>query len=223
MHQAYPIMMEVSGPTAMWTRPDTGDSPVSYPAPTYSAVRGIFSSILWGPAIEIIPIKVEICEPIEYHSYSTNYGGPLRSNIQIKNGNNYQMFATVLIDVCYRLYAEVVPYKDKARLPKNALAWDKQTSSPGHAYQSIFKRRLQQGAYYQVPCFGLKEFTVSYVGEFRDGTSVQTNLPDIHISSMLREVFNKGYDSSVSYSYDTNLVIQGGVLHYPTRGTAYDK
>jgi hypothetical protein len=25
--------MEIAGNTAMWTRPDTGDSPVSYPAP----------------------------------------------------------------------------------------------------------------------------------------------------------------------------------------------
>jgi len=43
----YPIMLEISGNTAMWTRPDTGDCPVSYPAPTYSAVKGIFESILW--------------------------------------------------------------------------------------------------------------------------------------------------------------------------------
>ncbi len=223
MYQAYPIMMEVSGPTAMWTRPDTGDSPVSYPAPTYSAVRGIFSSILWGPAIEIIPKKVEICAPIEYHSYVTNYGGPLRSNTQIKNGNNYQMFATVLIDVCYRVYADIVPFFHKERLPENALAWDKRTSSPGHAYQSIFLRRLQQGVYYQVPCLGLKEFTVSYVGEFRDGTKVQTELPDIPIPSMMREVFSKGYNSSVSYTYDQNLVIHNGILHYPTKETVYDQ
>jgi len=40
----YEVMLEISGPTAMWTRPDTGDAPVSYPAPTYSAVKGIFES-----------------------------------------------------------------------------------------------------------------------------------------------------------------------------------
>ena len=44
----YPVKMEIAGPTAMWTRPDTGDCPVSYPAPTCSAVRNIFQSILWG-------------------------------------------------------------------------------------------------------------------------------------------------------------------------------
>jgi CRISPR-associated protein Cas5d len=30
----------------MWTRPDTGSSPVSYVAPTFSAVKGIFESVL---------------------------------------------------------------------------------------------------------------------------------------------------------------------------------
>ena len=49
----YPVKMEIAGPTAMWTRPDTGDCPVSYPAPTFSAVRNIFQSILWGQAVEV--------------------------------------------------------------------------------------------------------------------------------------------------------------------------
>ena len=43
----YPIALEISGPTAMWTRPDTGDAPVSYPAPTFSATKVIFESIVW--------------------------------------------------------------------------------------------------------------------------------------------------------------------------------
>jgi CRISPR-associated protein Cas5d len=38
----YPVAFELSGPTAMWTRPDTGDAPVSYPAPTS------FESIVWA-------------------------------------------------------------------------------------------------------------------------------------------------------------------------------
>lgn len=50
----YPIQLEISGPTAMWTRPDTGSSPVSYVAPTFSAVKGIFEAILcWKSAIAL--------------------------------------------------------------------------------------------------------------------------------------------------------------------------
>ena len=43
----YEISCEISGPTAMWTRPDPGDVPVSYPAPTCGAVKGIFESVCW--------------------------------------------------------------------------------------------------------------------------------------------------------------------------------
>lgn len=50
----YEISCEISGPTAMWTRPDTGDVPVSYPVPTYAAVKGIFESIVWLKSAELI-------------------------------------------------------------------------------------------------------------------------------------------------------------------------
>jgi hypothetical protein len=35
MNEEYNICMEVSGKTAIWTRPDTGATPVSYPIPLY--------------------------------------------------------------------------------------------------------------------------------------------------------------------------------------------
>lgn len=215
---SYPVKMEIAGKTAMWTRPDTGDSPVSYPAPTYSAVKAIFESVLWGPDIEIIPTKVDLCSPVQYHSYHTNYGGPLRKAKAIKDGNSYQLYATVLIDVCYKLYAEVVINKNKDNLPEKAIEWDKRTTSPGHAYQSIFNRRLKRGQCYSIPTLGWKEFTPTYFGELRDTTQVQTDMPEIHIPSMLRQVFPKGYKSDVSYVYDTDVIIRNGTLEYPKRG-----
>jgi CRISPR-associated protein Cas5d len=210
--------MEIAGTTAQWTRPDTGDTPMSYPVPTYSAVKAIFESILWGPAIEIIPTKVELCMPVQYHSYATNYGGPLRSSSSLKKGNNYQMFATVLIDVCYRLYANVVPNKKKEKMPERALEWDRRTTAPGHAYQEMFNRRLERGQAYSIPTLGLKEFTPSYFGPFREETRVCREQPDILIPSMLRQVFSDGYNSKVSYTFDTNLVVHEGVLGYPQHG-----
>lgn len=211
---SYTIQIEVSGDTAMWTRPDTGDSPVSYPAPTYSAVKAIFESILWGPAIEVIPIKAEICTPIQFHTYYTNYGGPLRKDKNIKNGDSYQLCATVLVDVCYRLYAEVVPFRNKDKFPPKAKEWDRATTSPGHAYQAIFNRRLKQGQCYSMPSLGWREFTPSYFGVFRDTSHVVADLPQISIPSMLRQVFSKGYNSEVSYVFDTNVDIVNGVLLY---------
>lgn len=218
---SYPIEMEISGNTAMWTRPDTGDCPVSYPAPTYSAAKAIFESILWGPAVEIIPIKVEICTPIQYHAYVTNYGGPLRKNTAINEGNNYQLLATVLIDVCYKLYAEVRPNTEKSKLPQPAKQWDSKTTSPGHAYQAMFNRRLKRGQCYSIPALGWREFTPSYFGCLRSDTRVLSELAPVSIPSMLREVFPGGYQSAVSFVYDQDLVIWNGCLTYPAKGGSY--
>lgn len=217
-NKTYQVAMEIAGNTAIWTRPDSGDSPCSYPAPTFSAVRGMFESVLWGPAILVIPRKVELCAAPQFHSYVTNYGGPLRSTKAINNGNNYQLFATVLIDVCYRLYADVVPNPDKADMPETALLWDRKTTSPGHAYQEIFNRRLKRGQSYATLSLGWSEFTPSYFGPFREKTQVCTELPDILIPSMLRGVFQNGYSSDFKAVYDTNICIKNGVLVYPERG-----
>ncbi len=67
MMKPYPVQLEISGPTALWTRPDTGSSPVSYVAPTFSAVKGIFESVL-----RCAPFRPEtrVCE-IENHELPT--------------------------------------------------------------------------------------------------------------------------------------------------------
>jgi CRISPR-associated protein Cas5d len=222
MGYAYPIEMEISGNTAIWTRPDTGDCPVSYPAPTYSAVKGIFESILWGPAVMIVPTKVEICAPVKYHNYQTNYGGPLRKPGVITKGGGFQLLATVLIDVCYRLYAAVVPNPVKKKLPEQAKQWDEKTTSPGHAYQSIFYRRLKKGQCFTIPFLGWKEFGPDYFGIFRESTTIQTDI-NMDISSMLREVFSDGYASECAFTYDQNVKIKEGVMTFHRQGGQHAK
>lgn len=214
-HYRYPIAMEIAGATALWTRPDSGDAPVSYVAPTPSAVRGIFESILWGPNIRIVPTAVEICAPLQYHSYVTNYGGPLRAGKSIQKGNNYQLYATVLVDVCYRLYADVLPNCCKENLPEKALEWDRKTTSPGHAYQDIFNRRLKRGQSFSMPVLGWREFPSSYFGPFRPQTEICRDLSDITIPSMLREVFPDGYNSAFRAVYSQSLRIREGRLDFP--------
>jgi CRISPR-associated protein Cas5d len=209
-------MMEIAGDTAMWTRPDTGDCPVSYPAPTYSAVKAIFESVLFGFKTIVKPIKVEICAPLQYHSYHTNYGGPLRQAQSITEGNSYQLLATVLIDVCYRLYAEIVINKNNQDMSEKTQQWDRKTTSPSHAYQDIFYRRLKRGQCYSIPSLGWKEFTPSYFGVFRASTKVQDDITTT-IPSMLRQVFSNGYHAEPLYTYDKDVVIMNGVLTFATK------
>ena len=68
-------------------------------------MKGIFESIVWLKSAEVVPTRVEICAPLVFHTYSTNYGGPLRKSKIMEKGSSYQLLATVLINVCYRVYA----------------------------------------------------------------------------------------------------------------------
>ena len=99
MLKQYTVSCEIAGRYALFSDPSTGDSPGSYPVPTASAVCGIFSAVNWGPAVTIIPQKVEICSPIRFENYITNYGGPLRHSSSISGDNNYQLLASILVDV----------------------------------------------------------------------------------------------------------------------------
>jgi CRISPR-associated protein Cas5d len=208
----YAIALEISGPTAIWTRPDTGDSPGTFPVPARSAARGIFEAILWNPAVEIIPTRVEICAPLVFHRYTTNYGGPLRKSGQIKEDNNYQLFATVLINVNYRLYAELRPTNSAPHSEKIA-RWLERTRSPAHAFQDIFERRLNRGQCHTVPSLGWREFVPGYVGPLRPNTRIQSDI-SLTMASMVDQVFPEGPFSAYSPTFVQNAEIRNGVLVY---------
>ncbi len=134
-------------------------------------------------------------------------------------GGGFQLLATVLIDVCYQLYAEVstIPKNFKDRVPDKARQWDGKTTSPGHAYRDIFNRRLKKGQCFTIPFLGWKEFAPNYFGEFRETTKVQN---DIHmvIPSMLREVFSEGYASKCAFTYEQDVKIDSGMMEFSRRG-----
>ena len=211
----YSVQLEISGPTALWTRPDTGSSPVSYVAPTFSAVKGIFEAILRWKSVNVRPIRCEICAPVQFHRYAFNYGGPLRKSGQIKDGTSLQIFAQVLINVCYRLHAEVDwnrgPMATPARSGEPAESPDGQHAP--HAFQDAFNRRLSSGQWFYTPCLGWKEFVPDYVGPFRPETRVCES-ENHEMPTMLRMVFDKPQQGRIKPSYSQGLKVEKGVLRY---------
>lgn len=209
----YVVTMEIAGPTAMWTRPDSGDIPVSYPVPTFGAVKGMFECVLWSQWAEVVPRKVEICSPIVFHTYTTNYGGPLRNSAIVKTGGSFQLFATVLVDVCYRLYAEI--RSDRSGYSKHGRQGLQTTGTTNgaHAYQDVFERRIKRGHFFSTPFMGWKEFTPSYVGPFRHETKLCKDI-NMAIPSMLRLCFPGGKSSTWKPVYDLDVKVEGGILCY---------
>lgn len=186
--EPYNIVMEIAGPFAMWARPDTGSTPTSYPIPTWSAVKGIFESIAFfrdGRAW-INPTHAEVCKPrgslvsgsLNFQKYVTNYRGPLQGNPD----GAFQFPALVLVDVCYRLYANIIPGKD---------VQIRRGDNPCHYLQDLYNRRLKQGRCHKTPCLGWNEFTASYWGLPRDEFEVDREI-NLELVSVLKQVFSEG-------------------------------
>jgi CRISPR-associated protein Cas5d len=155
------------------------------------------------PVAEIIPTVVEVCSDIQYHSYVTNYGGPLRKPDQFRRGNSYQLAATVLVDVCYRVYGVVEPTRHS-----------QSPFTDCHQLQEIFERRLRNGQSFYTPALGLKEFVPSYFGPFRPNTTVNTDM-NLTLPSFLHSVFDaEGHIAPISHA---SASIERGLLRYQRR------
>lgn len=200
MPKLYSVSAEIEGQMAFFARPDTGASFVTYPAPTRSAVKGMFECVARLKSAFIRPTHVHICRPLQFHSYATNYNGPLRKSNQIKKDSPYQLKTVVLVDVCYQIFGVAVPME---RHPDfNHL----------HYLQDKFQRRLRQGRLFQTPCLGWKEFTPSYFGPIRTETKPCRDVNET-IPAMLLDVFDKPVDGVFEPRF-VEATIKEGVLHY---------
>lgn len=215
MH-TYEVAFEVEGPAAMFARPDTGSAPISYPVPTWSTCKAMFESVARGlfardqtPAAFFAATRVEIWRPVRYETYVTNYRGPLRKSEQIKKEASYQLHATILVDVNYRVYGTCMRNPGKPDPTGNA----------PHALQDMFTRRLKRGASKYTPSLGWKEFLPSYFGPIREMSNnpsapqLQDNL-EIGLPNFLLSVWDA--PSSGRYApVFRECLVEKGTLTFP--------
>jgi CRISPR-associated protein Cas5d len=220
---SYEVEFEIAGPMAMFARPDTGSAPVSYPVPTWSACKAMFESVARGvlhekrdsgqrvePAAFFCPTAVEIWRPIRYEKYVTNYRGPLRKPDLIAKEASYQLHATVLVDVCFRVRGQCV------RMPGAA---DPSGNAP-HALQAIFRRRLTQQKSKYAPCLGWKEFLPSYFGPTRAHDSSVNGAAQLEakLTLSLPAFLLNPWDAPMNGRYAPvfrELSVHEGILQFP--------
>jgi CRISPR-associated protein Cas5d len=216
----YKIALEIAGPTAMWTRPDSGDAPTSYEAPTFQAAKQIFESILWFRSAEVIPWQCEICSPVVMHRYYTNYNGPLRkyadNPVGAETAGAHQLIATVLVNVRYKLRAFAISDpSSKRQLSEKAERWVNDARiSGGHAYQERFEFRLKHGQWHHTPFLGWKEFTPSELGPVRVDTYRDESVDEISLPSFLHRTFTRGQFTAYKPHIRTDVMIKEGRLEY---------
>ena len=194
----------------MFARPDTGATPISYPVPTYSAAKGMFEAIARLKSAYIHPTHVEICKPVRYERYVTNYGGPLRKSKQINGGTSYQLIATILVDVCYRIYGEICG--KRSTRGENALRMKRRSGRLDHCQRlfDLFNARLRSGQTFYTPCLGWKEFVPSYFGPLRQETKPESSVNEV-IPSLLSSMWEHR-QLKPSFKQDWHVV--NGVMSY---------
>jgi len=182
-----PFCLEVKGDYACFTRPEMKVERVSYDVPTPSAVRGVFESIFWKPAIRWNVNKIEVLKPIQWISVRRNEVGAVmseRSNGIYIEDERQQRAGLFLKDVHYRFYAtmEYIPVEKRKHLKFNTVPvflWDpeerefleeekklfekkldryRNDETPGK-YLAIFERRARKGQCFNQPYLGCREFT----------------------------------------------------------------
>ena len=145
---------------------------------------------------------------VRYQRYTTNYGGPLRKTDLLRKGpatggSSMQFFATVLSDVCYRLYGAIRGPQLSGR------------PNARHYLKELFERRIRQGRCFRTPCLGWSEFTCSYWGPFRNGVTEVDETITLEVPSMLLCVWERptlaGRYAPIFRQY---VSIQKGVLWY---------
>lgn len=200
---APPVVVQVQGDAALFSRPELKVERVTYPVMTPTAARGVLEAIFWKPQMSYRVVAIEVLKPIRQFTVRRNethqvvsLSGALRGDRVDTASARDQRNAVCLRDVAYRIHAHVgvAPEADK-----NAAA-----------YRAQFRRRVTRGACFQQPFLGTREFSAEF-GDPDDTPAINRSedlgvmLHTIHFGPPVRMEWFRAQ-------------LEAGVLHVPERG-----
>ncbi|HET6214021.1 MAG TPA: type I-C CRISPR-associated protein Cas5c [Micromonosporaceae bacterium] len=150
-----PLVVQVSGEAALFSRPELKVERVTYPVMTPTAARGVLEAIFWKPEMRYRVVAIEVLKEIRQFTIRRNETSALVSVDQALRGGRVdtvaardQRSAVCLRDVAYRIHAHV-ELTDRA-------------TKPAAAYRDQFRRRVSRGACFHQPYLGTREFTADF-------------------------------------------------------------
>jgi CRISPR-associated protein Cas5d len=162
-YQHPPLVVEVRGPYACFTRPELKSERVSYPVMTPSAARGVLEAIYWKPEFDYIVTAIEVLRPIRWAGVRRNEvtsmttldwvrkamtDATLRFDVESDRDQRNTVF---LRDAAYRIRAQVRPRPHAGH--------------PEATYREQFRRRVDKGACYSQPFLGTRECSAEFSGD----------------------------------------------------------
>jgi CRISPR-associated protein Cas5d len=200
---APPVVVQVRGDAALFSRPELKVERVSYPVMTPTAARGVLEAIFWKPEMSYQVVAIEVLKPIRQFTVRRNethqvvsLHAALRGDRVDTASNRDQRNAVCLRDVAYRIHAHI---EAKHGADKNAAA-----------YRDQFRRRVTRGSCFHQPFLGTKEFSADFGDP--DGAERIHRTEDLGV--MLHTIH---FGPPVRMEWFTAR-LDDGVLHVPARG-----
>jgi CRISPR-associated protein Cas5d len=198
-----PLVVQVSGPAALFSRPELKVERVTYPVMTPTAARGILEAIFWKPEMRYQVVAIEVLREIRQFTIRRNETTALVSVEQALRGGRVdtaaardQRSAVCLRDVAYRIHAHV--------------ELTDQATKPVPAYRDQLRRRVSRGACFHQPYLGTREFAA----DFGDPDDTPTIDLTEDLGVMLHTI---RFGPPIRMEWFTAR-LDRGVLHVPARG-----
>jgi CRISPR-associated protein Cas5d len=111
---APPVVVQVCGDGALFSRPELKVERVTYPVMTPTAARGVLEAIFWKPQMSYRVVAIEVLHPIQQFTIRRNethqvvsLSGALRGDRVDTASARDQRNAVCLRDVAYRIHAHI--------------------------------------------------------------------------------------------------------------------
>ena len=200
---APPVVVQVRGDAALFSRPELKAERVSYPVMTPPAARGVLEAIFWKPQVQYRVVAIEVLKPIRQFTVRRNETHrvvPLDAAVRGERvdtaSHRDQRNAVCLRDVAYRIHAHIETMPDSTH---NAAG-----------YRDQFRRRVTRGACFHQPFLGTKEFSAEF-GDPDDSERITTS-EDLGV--MIHTIH---HSPPIAMEWFT-AYLDHGVLRVPTRG-----
>lgn len=200
---APPVVVQVRGDGALFSRPELKVERVSYPVMTPTAARGVLEAIFWKPQMRYRVVAIEVLRPIRQFTIRRNethqvmpLSAALRGERLDTAANRDQRNAVCLRDVAYRIHAHI----DAADGAGKDVA----------AYRDQFRRRVTRGACFHQPYLGTREFSA----DFGDPDEAERIDRTEDLGVMIHTIH---FGPPVRMEWFTAR-LDHGVLHVPARG-----
>jgi CRISPR-associated protein Cas5d len=212
------VLVKVSGPLAVFTRPEMKVERVSYPVMTPSAARGVLESVFWKPEFQWIVQEIQVLKPVEYFSVLRNEVNSPASDRAARGweraggvggffapDDRTQRHTLALRDVAYVIRADAVVRPGSEHHPEK--------------YRDQFRRRVERGQCFSMPYLGCREFAAAFSPP--DGTERPVPWTE-SLGRMLLDIEYEPGHSGRGTPRFFDARIEEGVLRAPPRPVGWE-